>query len=194
MDESDWFHGMLDDYYKGAKATAGSEYISKGGFYTLRNSPSYKSATFLILTVLRSLSHFSPLQLSHLSNHGPGHDSALGRQLSSLLEGDDHAGGEGPAGLQRETALLWKNGAQVPGSHGHEPQGAGEFTVLVQIVNISTQSLQSISLCFGSVLKLPAFKYKDRTLNESYAAILYLEVRTWLLSLSLIAASIPLSS
>ena len=40
------------------------------------------------------------------SNHGAGHDSAVGLWLSSLLEGHDRPGGEGFLWLQPETSVV----------------------------------------------------------------------------------------
>lgn len=39
-------------------------------------------------------------------SYGPGHDPAEGLRLSSLLEAHDRPGGEGPAGLRQQAALL----------------------------------------------------------------------------------------
>lgn len=62
------------------------------------------------------------------SNHGPGHDSAVGLWLPSLLEGDDRPGGEGLRWLQPETSVVWQNGAQISTSAGPQSQGTGRLT------------------------------------------------------------------
>lgn len=72
------------------------------------------------LQALLTASALSLLLTLHLSNHGQGHDFVVDLRLSCLLEGDDCSGGEEPARLQPQTALLWETGAQISRIHDHK--------------------------------------------------------------------------
>lgn len=145
-----------------------------------RAGPPYKSSNLwywrCTLWIPPLIHNTSRCQRPLVWKHGPGHDSAVGLRLSPLLEGNDHPGGEGAERLQPETSILWENGAQVKGSHGDESQGTGKHKIPLVIFILFyffTHSFSNMSLC----LQLPAFKWGDKVLNESYAACMFLEVR-----------------